>query len=74
MRFPVLLSTFLFLILMAFLPCVVSAGSSPAPAERTLSVGTKIAPPFAFKDEDGSWKGITIELWEEILNTYLGVK
>lgn len=28
-----------------------------------LLVGTKIAPPFAMKDKDGKWEGISIELW-----------
>ena len=29
-------------------------------------VGTKEAPPFAMKQPDGSWSGISIELWEKI--------
>ncbi|MCT4639226.1 MAG: transporter substrate-binding domain-containing protein [Bacteroidales bacterium] len=29
-------------------------------------VGTIEAPPFSFKDTDGKWKGISIELWEKI--------
>jgi ABC-type amino acid transport substrate-binding protein len=29
-------------------------------------VGTKEAPPFAFKRRDGSWTGISIELWRAI--------
>ena len=33
---------------------------------KTLIVGTKIAPPFAMKADDGSWEGISIELWDEI--------
>jgi len=33
---------------------------------RRLIVGTKQAPPFSIKSEDGTWKGISIELWEEI--------
>lgn len=39
---------------------------APAPAKRTLIVGTKEAPPFAIKNPDGSWRGISIELWREI--------
>lgn len=34
--------------------------------DKTLIVATKEAPPFAFKDEQGRWTGITIELWEAI--------
>lgn len=33
-----------------------------------LIVATKEAPPFAFKDENDQWTGITIELWEAIAN------
>jgi ABC-type amino acid transport substrate-binding protein len=38
------------------------------PAVRELVVGTKVAPPFAMKAEDGSWHGISIELWRRIAN------
>jgi polar amino acid transport system substrate-binding protein len=31
-----------------------------------LVVGTKEAPPFAIKQRDGSWSGISIELWKRI--------
>lgn len=31
-----------------------------------LLVGTRELPPFAMKDQDGNWKGITIDLWNEI--------
>ncbi len=31
-----------------------------------LMIGTKIAKPFAMKDENGRWYGISIELWEKI--------
>jgi len=30
---------------------------------KTLIVGTKHAPPFAILDKDGSWSGISIDLW-----------
>jgi polar amino acid transport system substrate-binding protein len=33
---------------------------------RELIIGTKEAPPFAMKDADGSWIGISIELWRDI--------
>jgi polar amino acid transport system substrate-binding protein len=33
---------------------------------KELVVATKIAPPFAMKDEDGKWSGISIELWQRI--------
>jgi ABC-type amino acid transport substrate-binding protein len=37
-----------------------------APASRELVVGTKEAPPFAMKAADGSWQGISIDLWRRI--------
>ncbi len=39
---------------------------TPAPPSRPLVVGTKEAPPFSFKRPDGSWTGISIELWRGI--------
>ena len=44
-----------------------SAQAVPAEAQgRELIIGTKLAPPFAMKDEDGKWSGISIELWSHI--------
>ena len=31
--------------------------------EQTLIVGTRHAPPFAILHGDGSWSGISIDLW-----------
>ena len=39
-----------------------------SPAVRELVVGTKVAPPFAMKAEDGTWHGISIDLWRRIAN------
>jgi ABC-type amino acid transport substrate-binding protein len=36
------------------------------PPGRELIVATKEAPPFAMKAPDGTWKGISIELWRRI--------
>ena len=33
---------------------------------RRLIVGTKHSPPFAFKNPDGQWTGISIELWRHL--------
>jgi len=33
---------------------------------HVMVVGTKIAPPFAMKSDDGTWSGISIELWRRI--------
>ena len=40
----------------------------PPPEARELVVGTKVAPPFAMKAEDGAWRGISIDLWQRIAN------
>lgn len=44
------------------------AASSPPPdpSSRKLIVATKVVKPFAFKTADGTWTGISIDLWEEI--------
>lgn len=42
---------------------IVEAQSAP---DQVLVVGTKSAPPFAVKNADGSWQGISIELWRKI--------
>ena len=42
------------------------AAGEKVPASRTLVVGTKEAPPFSMKTEDGGWTGIGIDLWREI--------
>ena len=33
---------------------------------RTLVVGTKQAPPFAIRAEDGTWTGLSIDLWRAV--------
>jgi ABC-type amino acid transport substrate-binding protein len=42
-----------------------AAEESPAGAGE-LVVGTKEAPPFAIKDANGDWSGISIDLWRRI--------
>ena len=34
--------------------------------EQTLLIATKEAPPFAMRDSDGSWHGVSIELWDHV--------
>lgn len=36
------------------------------PNDEPLIVGTKVAPPFVIKEDDGDFSGISIELWEEL--------
>jgi polar amino acid transport system substrate-binding protein len=37
-----------------------------APTHKKLIVGTKQEPPFAIKQADGTWAGISVELWRGI--------
>ena len=41
------------------------AGEQPL-GHGTLIVGTKEAPPFSMKASDGTWRGISIDLWNSI--------
>jgi len=49
-----------------------ASGPSSAP-DRVLAVGTKPAAPFAVREADGSWSGISIELWRFVASE-LGVE
>ncbi|HWE75257.1 MAG TPA: transporter substrate-binding domain-containing protein [Stellaceae bacterium] len=40
--------------------------NSAVSSQRELVVGTKETPPFAMKDTDGNWSGISIDLWRRI--------
>jgi polar amino acid transport system substrate-binding protein len=40
--------------------------ASPPISGRELVIATKEAPPFVMKDRDGSWHGISIDLWRRI--------
>jgi ABC-type amino acid transport substrate-binding protein len=51
-------------------PAATAVGGFP---DRELLVGTKQAPPFAMKDADGKWTGISIDLWTEIAQK-LGIR
>lgn len=57
------LAAFALAMILAVNPC---AAGEKAPHGRTLVVGTKEAPPFSMKTEDGAWTGISIDLWREI--------
>ncbi len=43
-----------------------AAVAAQTPPAKRLHIGTKEAPPFSFKGEDGSWQGISIDLWRQI--------
>src|SRR5262249_58208548 len=40
--------------------------ANPPASNKQLLLGTKEAPPFAMKDQDGTWHGISIDLWHRI--------
>jgi polar amino acid transport system substrate-binding protein len=42
-----------------------TSGASGSP-QQELVIGTKEAPPFAMKAADGSWTGISIDLWRRV--------
>ena len=54
------------------LTCVLGLQSTATLAQEAapniLRIGTKEAVPFAIRDDDGSWSGISIELWRAIAN------
>ena len=51
-------------------PCAAQPGEPPPDAsvsiQRELVVGTKEAAPFAMKSADGSWSGLSIDLWRRV--------
>ncbi len=61
-----LLNTYLIRTLLLFITLFFSLASYSQPIDKELLIGTKIAEPFAMKDKDGEWHGISIELWERI--------
>jgi ABC-type amino acid transport substrate-binding protein len=50
----------IFFISITLLPCYSQT------SDKTFIIGTKVAEPFAMKDKEGKWYGISIELWEKI--------
>jgi len=42
------------------------AQERPTPSAQKLIVGVKEAPPFAIKQADNTWSGLSIELWQAI--------
>jgi polar amino acid transport system substrate-binding protein len=47
------------------LPAGLCAQAPPAPP-KTVSVGVYEAPPWSMKGPDGKWRGLTVDLWNEI--------
>ncbi len=42
------------------------AANADVSSQRELVIGTKEAPPFAMKAADGTWQGISIDLWRRV--------
>ena len=67
----------LFLISALLLCVAASSSASPTPsvavdeANEALTVATRSVPPFAVKQPDGRWTGISVELWD-LIGTRLG--
>lgn len=52
--------------LLFFLSLFFLHAGGKTPQKEILLVGTKVAPPFAMKDREGRWQGMSIELWDHI--------
>ena len=61
MRWPAALCLIIAVAARAAVPATAST-----PAAKELIVGTKHAPPFAVKNDDGTWRGVSIDLWREV--------
>ena len=67
-----------FLWIVLFVPLLTFAATDsiaqqPSHGSDELVIATKSAPPFAMKNADGSWSGISIELWKRVAQQ-LGLK
>jgi polar amino acid transport system substrate-binding protein len=47
-------------------PLAAQSPSAAAPAPRRVVVGTHAVPPFVIRDADGTWRGISIDLWRHV--------
>jgi len=57
-------------VILGLIACVLAIAPSATPAAdlepAVLKIATRHVPPFAIKRPDGSWEGLSIELWQEI--------
>lgn len=53
-------------VLLMIITICTSINIATAETDEILIIGTKHTPPFAIKNQDGSWSGITIDLWREL--------
>ena len=52
--------------LLASLAVPVNVAEAEEASKGPLVIATKVSPPFAMKEADGQWTGISIELWERV--------
>jgi polar amino acid transport system substrate-binding protein len=59
---------FCFVLLVGLLPAMTgsAAAQSAGQPHKQVIVATKEAPPFAMRSQDGTWTGISIELWNRV--------
>lgn len=50
------------------LTCLAPLNGAMAEDSKPLVIGTREAPPFAMRDADGQWTGLSIELWRDVAN------
>ncbi|EKS42820.1 transporter substrate-binding domain-containing protein [Afipia clevelandensis] len=62
----VLRIAFLLIVWLSAVPIAQAQDPKAAVPARELVVGVKDAPPFALKGADGTWLGLSIELWRQI--------
>jgi ABC-type amino acid transport substrate-binding protein len=58
---------------LAFASAAAATATNPVVPHKTLTIGIKVAPPFVIKNGDGTYGGITIDLWRRIASD-LGIK
>jgi ABC-type amino acid transport substrate-binding protein len=58
------------LLLIVLLGAGLAHGQEQKASDTKVLVGTKHSPPFAIKNDDGSWSGISIDLWGKIAREY----
>ena len=52
--------------LLIILGAICTAAQGQTLSGRTLIVGTQEVPPFAMKNNEGTWTGVSIDLWRQI--------
>lgn len=64
-RLTFFLTVFLFMISGTFSPAVSKSSEPQVPTDEKV-VGIRVVPPFVIEEDDGTYSGLTIALWEHI--------